>query len=84
MYTVSSQKSYLPIHTLVLLKWQCHEIFGIFFMNRSHLINMLKWFLLKIRFRGDIREISDSTQANTARSRLLKKMNISEKLGPTC
>ena len=29
---------------------------------------MQKWFLLKIRFRGDIREISDSPQANTARS----------------
>ena len=30
-----------------------------YFMNRSHLgplINRLKWFCLKIRFRGDIRE----------------------------
>ena len=32
------------------------------------LVNMLKWFLIKIHFRGDIREISNSAQANTARS----------------
>ena len=29
---------------------------------------MLKCFLLNIRFRGDIRDISDSAQVNTARS----------------
>ena len=32
----------------------------------------LKMFLLTIRFRGDFREISDSTHANTARSQTLK------------
>ena len=29
---------------------------------------MLKWFFLKIRFLGDIREICNSAQANSARS----------------
>ena len=46
--------------------------FGIFFLLELYpsgpLTNMLKWFLLNIRFRGDIREISDSAQANTAQS----------------
>ena len=37
-------------------------------VSSGPLINMLKWFLLKIRFRGDICEISDSLQTNTARS----------------
>ena len=40
-------------------------------MKLSHLgllMNRLKWFSWKIRFRWDIREISDSWQANTARS----------------
>ena len=40
---------------------------------------MLKWFLLKICFRGNIRELSDSAQANTAQSQTLKKMNLYEK-----
>ena len=40
---------------------------------------MLKWFLLNIRFRGDIREISDSAQANCAESNFLLVMNIYEK-----
>ena len=35
---------------------------------------MLKWFLLKVRFRGDIRELSDTAQANTARSKTLNKI----------
>ena len=49
------------------LKWQCHEIFCIFnFINPTHLGPRLKLFLLN--FRGDICEISDSAQANTARS----------------
>ena len=51
------------------LKWQCHEIFCIFFYETNPprtLINRLKWLGWKIRFRGDIREISDSAQANTA------------------
>ena len=41
------------------LKWQCHKIFQHFYFlhpNPSvHLINRRKWFLLKIRFREDIR-----------------------------
>ena len=37
---------------------------------------MLQWFLLKVRFRGDIRELSDSAQANTVRSKTLKKLNM--------
>ena len=51
------------------LKWQCHEIFCIFFYETNPprtLIKRLKWLGWKIRFRGDIREISDSAQANTA------------------
>ena len=36
----------------------------------------LKWFCLKIRFCEDICEISDSAQANTARSRKLKCLQI--------
>ena len=40
------------------LKWPCQEIFLHFFINYSNpsgpLINRLKLFLLKIRFRGDI------------------------------
>ena len=34
--------------------------------------NWPKWFYLKIRFRGDIREIRGSTQANIARSQKIK------------
>ena len=59
-----------------VLKWQCHEIFfGIFFYETNPpepLKNWPKWFYLKIRFRGDIREIRGSTQANIARSQKIK------------
>ena len=41
------------------------------------LINRLKWFCWKICFRGDIREISDSAQANTARSQKINFVKIS-------
>ena len=58
------------------LKGQCHEIFVIFLFHESKspgpLKNKLKWFCLKIRFCEDICEISDSAQANTARSQKLK------------
>ena len=55
------------------LKWQCHEIFHFWpFFQESNppgpLINRLKGFCWKIHFRGDIREICDSAQTNTARS----------------
>ena len=40
------------------------------------LINMLKWFVLKIRFCGDIREISDSVQANTVWSQTLRRLTL--------
>ena len=54
------------------LKWQCHDIFWHFLFYQSNpsgpLINRLKWFSLKIHYRGVIREISDSSQANIARS----------------
>ena len=54
------------------LKWQCHKIILAFFLFRESnppkpLINRLKWFCWKVRFRGDIHEISDSTLTNTAR-----------------
>ena len=60
-------KTLITIQILLItreLKWQYHDIFWHFFMKLTHLINRLKWFC--IRFRGDIREISDSRQANTA------------------
>ena len=61
---------------------KCHKIFLHFFHESNSsglLINMLKWFLLKIRFHGDNGEISNctATQANTVRSQT--KMNIYEK-----
>ena len=40
------------------------------------LINRLKWFLLQIRFRGDIREISDSAQVNIAWSKTLRRLTL--------
>ena len=40
------------------------------------LINRFKWFSLKIRFPWDIRERSDSAQANTAQSQKNKFSNI--------
>ena len=40
------------------------------------LINRLKWFSLKISFRGDIREISDSMQANTVKSQTLRRLTL--------
>ena len=39
-------------------------------------INRLTWFLFKIRFRRDIREISDSAQANTTRSWTLCRLTL--------
>ena len=39
-------------------------------------INRLTWFLFKIRFRRDIREISDSAQANTTRSWTLCRLKL--------
>ena len=41
------------------------------------LINRLKWFCWKICFRGYISEISDSAQANTARSQKINFVKIS-------
>ena len=64
---------------LQYLKWQYHKICWHFFHESNPygpLINMLQWFLLKVRFRGDIRELSDTAQANTARSKTLKKLNM--------
>ena len=64
---------------LQYLKWQYHKICWHFFHESNPygpLINMLKWFLLKVRFCGDIRELSDSAQANTARRKTLKKLNM--------
>ena len=59
----------------ISLKWQCHEIFWHFFLfPPGPLINRLKWRFLKIRFIGDIREISDSAQANTLRR--IRKINF--------
>ena len=52
-------------------KVQCHEIYWLNFMNRTHqspLINRLKWFCWKVRFRGYIRKIRDSALTNTAGS----------------
>ena len=51
-------------------KWQCHEIFGIFFMKRTHLGSdeKVRMVSLKNSFRGDIREISDFAHGYTARS----------------
>ena len=46
------------------------------------LINMLIGFLLKIRFHGYIREISDSAQANTVRSQILRKANTARSQTP--
>ena len=46
------------------LKWQCHEI------------NKLKWFCWKIRFYGDIREISDSAQANNVRNQTQCRLTL--------
>ena len=40
------------------------------------LINILKWFCLKFRFREDIREIIDSAQANTAQSRTPRRLTL--------
>ena len=60
------------------------RFFVIFLFHESKpsgpLINRLKWFCLKIRFRKDIREISDSAQANTARSQKLKYLQIQNSL----
>ena len=51
---------YESYSTTGMLKRQFHEIFDIFLFLESNssgpLINSLKWFCLKIRFRRDIRE----------------------------
>ena len=56
----------------LFLKGECHEIFCHILFHESKpsgpWINRLKWFCLKVRFRKDIREISDSAQGNTAQS----------------
>ena len=55
--------------------WQCHETFWYFF-HESNPDKQVKNFLLKIRFRGDMREIRDSAQANTARSQTLRRLTL--------
>ena len=54
--------------------------FVIFLFHESKpsgpVINSLKWFCLKIRFREDICEISDSAPANTAQSRTLHRLTL--------
>ena len=61
-----SGKLYIAYEKLNGLKGQCHEIFGIFLFHESKpsgpLINRLKWFCFKVRFRGEIREKFDSAQ----------------------
>ena len=58
---------YESYSTTGMLKRQFHEIFDIFLFLESNssgpLINSLKWFCLKIRFRRDIRENSTSVLA---------------------
>ena len=69
-----TQSKYSPLSNIltVVLKWQCHEMYWHFLFNESTpsgpLINRLKWFCSKISFRRFICKISDSAQANTARS----------------
>ena len=58
---------------LKALKWQCHEIFCIFFHESNPsgpLINSLKWFPWKICFREDIHKKRDSTQCYTVLRRV--------------
>ena len=75
-YNITRQRNLTMIH-LIYLKGQCHEIFCQFLFQESKpswpLKNRQKWFCLKIRFREDIREISDSAQANTVQSRTLRR-----------
>ena len=67
-----------------MLKWQCHEVFWNILFHESNpsgpycIINRLKCFLLKIRFRGDIQILSDFVQANTARSQTLHRQHCAE------
>ena len=69
-----TQSKYSPLSNIltVVLKWQCHEMYWHFLFHESTpsgpLINRLKWFCSKISFRRFICKISDSAQANTARS----------------
>ena len=59
------------LYTYVIIS-RVTRTFGFFFFPEANphrpLINRLKWFFKKIRFRGDICEISVSAQANTAQS----------------
>ena len=59
-----------------MLKRQCHEIFDLYFFHESNpsgpLINRLKWFCLKIRFREDIR--IPSSKNSTQRSVILRRV----------
>ena len=63
----------LDFITYICLKVVVSRDFLAFFSWIEPMINMLNWFFLKIRFRGDIHEISDSAQANTLQSQTLKK-----------
>ena len=60
------------------LKGQCHEIFDLYFFHESNpsgpLINRLKWFCLKIRFRKDIR--IRSSKNSTPRSVILQGVDF--------
>ena len=75
-FLIADSAEYLICNTV---KGQCHKIFGILIFHESKpsgpLINRLKWFCVKIRFRGDIR---DSVQANTARSWTLCRLTLCE------
>ena len=70
------------MYRFVTLKGQCHEIFWHFLFHESKpsgpLINRLKWFCLKVRFQGELREKFDSPQATTARSQTLRRLTLGE------
>ena len=61
-----------------ILKRQCHEIFDLYFFHEWNpsgpLINRLKWFCFKIRFRQDIR--IRNSQNSTPRSVILRKVKM--------
>ena len=75
----SGNVKYVVIHLYLFLVHLCSlesgsvmRFFGVFFFRKSNppgpLISRQNWFWWKIRFRGDIRLISDSALTNTARS----------------
>ena len=72
----------------MILKWHWHVFLAFFFYETNPpklLINRLKWFCWKIRFRGDIHEISDSAQTNTVRSQtVFFSQYLGETIRPTC